>query len=48
MAVIFGDHATWAYVGIVREVKSLGREAALLRAVSGVVPAGRVKLSAAR
>ena len=28
------------YVGIVRQVRPLGRDAALLRAVSGVVPAG--------
>ena len=40
MAAIFADHATGTYVGIVREVMSLGPEAALLRAVSGVVPAG--------
>jgi len=40
MARIFADHATGTYVGIVREVTSLGSEAALLRAVSGVVPAG--------
>ena len=40
MAAIFADHATGTYVGIVREVASLGPEAALLRAVSGVVPAG--------
>jgi len=40
MAAIFADHATGSYVGIVRDVKALGAEAALLRAVSGVVPAG--------
>jgi uncharacterized protein (TIGR02246 family) len=41
MAAIFADHATGAYVGVVREVRSLGPEAAVLRAVSGVVPAGK-------
>jgi uncharacterized protein (TIGR02246 family) len=40
MAAIFADHETGSYVGIVREVKALGTEAALLRAVSGVIPAG--------
>jgi uncharacterized protein (TIGR02246 family) len=40
MAAIFADHATGSYVGIVREVKSLGNEVALLRAVCGVIPAG--------
>ena len=40
MAAIFADHATGTYVGIVRQVQPLGSDAALLRAVSGVVPAG--------
>jgi uncharacterized protein (TIGR02246 family) len=40
MAAIFADHATGSYVGIVRSVRPLGGDAALLRAVSGVVPAG--------
>jgi uncharacterized protein (TIGR02246 family) len=40
MAAIFADHATGAYVGIVRSVRPLGDGAALLRAVSGVVPSG--------
>lgn len=39
MARIFADHATGSYVGIIREVGALGPDAALLRAVSGVVPA---------
>jgi uncharacterized protein (TIGR02246 family) len=38
---IFADHATGRYVGIVREVRSLGNDVALLHAVAGVVPAGR-------
>lgn len=44
MAAIFADHATGSYVGIVRSVRPLGRDAALLRAVSGVVPAGESDL----
>jgi uncharacterized protein (TIGR02246 family) len=40
MAGIFADHATGRYVGIVRSVRSLGPDVALLHAVSGVVPAG--------
>ncbi len=43
MAAIFADHATGSYVGIVRSVRPLGPNAALLRAVSGVVPAGEVR-----
>ncbi|MET0604356.1 MAG: SgcJ/EcaC family oxidoreductase [Baekduia sp.] len=44
MAAIFADHATGSYVGIVRSVRPLGPNAALLRAVSGVVPAGESDL----
>lgn len=40
MARVFAGHATGTYVGIVRDVRRLGDDAALLRAVSGVVPAG--------
>ncbi len=40
MASIFEDHATGKYVGVVRNVRGLGTDAALLRAVSGVVPGG--------
>jgi uncharacterized protein (TIGR02246 family) len=39
MAQIFADHSTGSYVGVVRSVRRLGETAALLRAVSGVVPA---------
>jgi uncharacterized protein (TIGR02246 family) len=35
---IFNDHQTGRYVGIVREVRFLTPEIALLRAVSGIVP----------
>lgn len=37
---IFADHATGSYVGIIRSVRPIGDDAFLLRAVSGVVPAG--------
>lgn len=40
MAGIFTDHATGRYVGIVRGVRQLGRDVAVLHAVSGVLPAG--------
>lgn len=45
MRKIFAHHATGSYVGIVRSVRQLGGEAALLRAVSGVVPAGHNDLN---
>jgi uncharacterized protein (TIGR02246 family) len=38
---IFRDHPTGRYVGIVRGVRPLAGGGALLRAVSGIVPAGR-------
>ena len=44
MAAIFADHATGSYVGIVRSVRPLGVDAAVLRAVSGVVPGGESDL----
>ena len=37
---IFADHPTSAYIGKVREVRLLAPEAALLRAVAGMVPPG--------
>jgi uncharacterized protein (TIGR02246 family) len=40
MAAIFADHRTGTYVGVVRTVRPLGGDAAVLRAVCGVVPAG--------
>ncbi len=40
MNAIFRDHKTGSYVGVVRHVRDVGDGAALLRAVSGVVPAG--------
>lgn len=44
MGRIFADHATGEYVGIVRGVRPLGPDAAVLRAVAGMVPAGRSDL----
>jgi uncharacterized protein (TIGR02246 family) len=44
---IFADHETGAYVGIVRSVRFLAPEVAMLRAVSGVIPAGRGDLNPA-
>jgi uncharacterized protein (TIGR02246 family) len=41
---IFADHATGSYVGKVRSVRLLGSGAAVLRAIAGVVPAGRSEL----
>ena len=38
---IFGHHRTASYVGIVREVRTLGDGAALLRAVAGMIPPGK-------
>ncbi|HEY3366744.1 MAG TPA: SgcJ/EcaC family oxidoreductase [Symbiobacteriaceae bacterium] len=38
---IFADHVTPGYVGKVRSVRFLGPEAAVLRAVAGMVPPGQ-------
>ena len=43
---IFADHETASYVGKVREARALGPDAALLRAVAGMVPAGHAHLNA--
>ena len=37
---IFADHPTAAYVAKVREVRMLGREVGILRAVVGMIPPG--------
>src|SRR5436190_4230952 len=37
---IFADHPTAAYVAKVREIRELGSNVALLRAVAGMVPPG--------
>jgi len=44
---IFADHETGAYVGIIRGVRFLAPEVALLRAVSGVIPTGQTDLNPA-
>ncbi len=44
---IFADHQTGRYVGVVRAVTTLAPGVALLRAVSGVVPAGQSDLNPA-
>ncbi len=44
---IFADHVTAAYVGIVREVRFLTPEVALLRAVAGMVPPGQSDINPA-
>jgi uncharacterized protein (TIGR02246 family) len=41
---IFAEHPTGRYVGSVREVRFLAVEVALLRAVAGMVPAGKTDL----
>ena len=47
LAPIFAGHATPAYVGTVREVRELAPKVSLVRAVTGMVPAGRRELNAA-
>ncbi len=44
---IFADHVTAAYVGIVREVRFLSPEVAVLRAVAGMVPPGQTDINPA-
>ena len=44
LAPIFADHPTPRYVSKVREVRGLGSDAAMLRAVVGMVPAGHGKI----
>lgn len=44
---IFADHVTATYVSIVREVRFLAPEVAVLRAVVGMVPPGGADLNAA-
>ncbi len=44
---IFADHLTAAYVGIIREVRFLSLEVALLRAAAGMVPPGQSDINPA-
>jgi uncharacterized protein (TIGR02246 family) len=41
---VFGNHPTARYVTIVREVRELGKDAVLLRAVAGMIPPGADKI----
>jgi uncharacterized protein (TIGR02246 family) len=41
LAPIFANHPTAAYVAVVREVRVVGSDTALLRAVAGMVPPGQ-------
>jgi uncharacterized protein (TIGR02246 family) len=47
LSQIFADHLTATYVGLVREVRFLTPEVALLRAVAGLVPPGKSDLNPA-
>ncbi len=47
LAPIFADHPTARYVAKVREVRGLGPDTALLRAVAGMVPPGKDELNPA-
>jgi uncharacterized protein (TIGR02246 family) len=42
---IFGSHPTAAFVGKIREVRVLGGDVVLLRAVAGMVPPGKSDLN---
>jgi uncharacterized protein (TIGR02246 family) len=41
LSQIFADHQTAAYLGIVKEVRLLSPDVAILRAVAGMVPPGQ-------
>jgi uncharacterized protein (TIGR02246 family) len=45
LAQIFSDHSTGAYVTKIRQVRYLSPDVAVLRAVAGIVPAGRADLN---
>lgn len=47
LAPIFAHHPTAAFVGIVREIRPLGDDAVLLRAVAGMVPPGQQDINPA-
>lgn len=46
LASIFKDHPTGKYVVIVRGVDTIGPDAAIVRAVSGLVPPGKTEVRA--
>ncbi|MDQ6886562.1 MAG: SgcJ/EcaC family oxidoreductase [Gemmatimonadota bacterium] len=45
LAGVFANHPTAAYVAKVREVRALGSESALVRAVVGMIPPGKTELN---
>jgi uncharacterized protein (TIGR02246 family) len=47
LGTIFRDHPTASYVAIVRDVRRLGDDVAMLRAVVGMVPPGKDDLNPA-
>lgn len=47
MSQIFADHPTGRYVWVVRSVRLLAPDVALLRAVAGLVPAGQSEIAPA-
>ncbi len=47
IAQIFKDHQTATYIGIVREVRLLTPDTALLRAVAGMIPRGQHEINPA-
>jgi uncharacterized protein (TIGR02246 family) len=46
MARIFADHETGRYVVKVRGVRPLGSDAAILRAITGLIPPGQTQIKA--
>jgi uncharacterized protein (TIGR02246 family) len=44
LGAVFADHPTAAYVAKVRQVRAVGPDAALLRAIAGMVPPGAGEL----
>jgi uncharacterized protein (TIGR02246 family) len=45
LGAVFADHETAAYIAKMREVRSLGPDAAVVRAVVGMVPPGQEELN---
>lgn len=45
LAAIFADHEPARYIGIIREVRLVAKDVAVLRAVAGMVPRGRTELN---
>jgi uncharacterized protein (TIGR02246 family) len=44
MSNVFADHETGRYAVKVRSVRSLGRQAMILRAIAGLVPSGKTAI----